>query len=225
MRSIETVAELRHQIAAAKSRGERVGFVPTMGALHEGHQALVRVARAQCDFVVVSTYVNPTQFAPGEDFDRYPRTPARDAEFAASAGADLLWRPVDRELYPPGSESRVSAGPDGERLCGSFRTGHFTGVATVIVKLLNAVQPDVLYLGEKDYQQAVLMRRVVRDLMIPVEVRMVPTVRDPDGLALSSRNRYLIADERSAALSLPRVLDIVADHVAGGERSVGRLRA
>lgn len=225
MRSIETIAEVRHQVHAARARGERIGFAPTMGALHEGHQALVRVAHAQCDFVVVSAYVNPTQFAAGEDFDRYPRTPARDAELADAAGADLLWRPLDEELFPTGSHTRVTPGPDGDRLCGSWRAGHFTGVATVVTKLLGAVDPDVLYLGEKDYQQAVLLRRVVRDLLIPVEMRLVPTVRDPDGLALSSRNRYLSDAEREAALTVPRALDAVAEAVGNGERSVGRLRA
>jgi pantoate--beta-alanine ligase len=225
MRSIETLAELRHQVHSAKGRGERVGFVPTMGALHEGHQALIRVAHAQCDFVVVSAYVNPTQFAPGEDFDLYPRTPQQDAELAGSAGADLLWRPLDTELYPDGAETRVTVGKDGDRLCGTYRAGHFTGVATIVVKLLGAVEPDVLYLGEKDYQQAILMRRVVRDLLMPVEVRLVPTVRDPDGLALSSRNRYLEAEERNVALAIPRALDAVGAAVEDGERSVGRLRA
>lgn len=235
MRVIETVAELRHQVAAAHSRDERVGFVPTMGALHEGHQALMRVAHAQCGFVVASVYVNPTQFAPGEDFSRYPRTPERDEQLAADAGVDLLWRPTDAVMYGApeqrsarravGVRSRVVVGPLGERLCGEYRPGHFDGVATVVVKLLGAVQPDVLYLGEKDYQQSVVLRHVISDLMIPVEVRTVPTVRDPDGLALSSRNRYLSPEERAAALAIPRALDAAQAAIAAGERSVGRLRA
>lgn len=225
MRVIETVAELRHQVAAARGRQERVGFVPTMGALHGGHGALIRVARAQCDFVVASVYVNPTQFAPGEDLQAYPRTPDQDAVVAEAAGADLLWRPDGSELYAPGEVTRVTVGDLGGRLCGGFRPGHFDGVATVVVKLLGAVQPDVLYLGEKDYQQATILRLVLRDLLLPVEVRTVPTVRDPDGLALSSRNAYLSEAERAAALAIPRALDAASGLVRSGERSVGRLRA
>jgi pantoate--beta-alanine ligase len=227
MRVIETVAELRHQVASAHSRQERVGFVPTMGALHEGHQALMRVAHAQCDFVVASAYVNPTQFAPGEDLGRYPRTPDEDAQLAAAAGVDLLWRPDDESMYgaAKGTGTAVVVGGIGGVLCGEYRPGHFDGVATIVVKLLGAVQPEVLYLGEKDYQQAVVLRRVVRDLMVPVEVRTVPTVRDADGLALSSRNRYMSAEERAAAAAIPRALDVAEQAVAAGERSVGRLRA
>lgn len=225
MRVIETVAELRNQVEAARARGERVGFVPTLGALHEGHQALMRVAHAQCDFVIVSAYLNPTQFVAGEDFDRYPRTPARDRELASSAGVDLLWTPRTEDIYPGGTDTTVSVGAAGDRLCGEFRPGHFDGVATVVVKLLGACRPDVLYLGEKDYQQAVILGDVVRDLLLPVEVRTVPTVRDADGLALSSRNAFLSPQERAAALAIPRALDAVEAAVAAGERSVGRLRA
>jgi pantoate--beta-alanine ligase len=233
MRVIETIAELRHQIDSARKRGERVGFVPTMGALHDGHQALMRVAHAQCDFVVASVYVNPTQFAPGEDFDRYPRTLDADRLVAEAAGVDLLWCPTDDEMYGPpnlhgvrpGFATRISVGDLGTRLCGEFRPGHFDGVATVVAKMLGAVQPDVLYLGEKDYQQAVVLRQVVRDLLLPVEVRTVPTVRDVDELALSSRNRFLTAEQRAAALAVPRALEAVEQAVRNGERSIGRLRA
>jgi pantoate--beta-alanine ligase len=204
-----------------------------MGALHEGHQSLMRVARAQCEFVVASVYVNPTQFAPSEDYSRYPRMPEHDRELAESAGIDLLWTPSDDEIYGPadlhgvrpGLATTISTGAIGERLCGEFRPNHFDGVATVVVKLLGAVQPDVLYLGEKDFQQTVVVRQVIRDLMLPVEVRTVPTVRDADELALSSRNRLLSAEQRAAALAIPRALDAAGEAVAQGERSIGRLRA
>jgi pantoate--beta-alanine ligase len=196
-----------------------------MGALHQGHQALMRAARAQCDFVIASAYVNPTQFAPGEDFDSYPRTPEHDADIADAGGVDLLWRPDTDEMYGAGDTTTVTIGALGERLCGEYRPGHFDGVATVVVKLLGAVQPDVLYLGQKDYQQVVVLTRVVRDLRIPVEVRRVPTVRDPDGLAVSSRNRYLSRAEREAALAIPRAHDAASAMVADGELSAGRLSA
>lgn len=225
MRSIETTAELRHQIATARSRGERVGFVPTLGGLHDGHLELIRTAHAQCDFVVVSVFLNPTQFAAGEDFARYPRTPDVDAEIAAAGGADILWLPDRLTIYPKGSEISVRVGALGASLCGRARPDHFDGVATVVTKLLGAVTPDVMYVGEKDYQQAHVLDRLVRELLIPVEVRLVPTVRSPDGLALSSRNAYLSDAERTAALSIPRALEIAVGHVAEGERSVGRLRA
>ena len=225
MRAIETLAELRHQVASARKRGERVGFVPTMGALHDGHAALMRVAHAQCDFVVASVFVNPTQFGEGEDFERYPRTPARDNELAESAGVDLLWLPQVSTLYPEGETTRVTIGAMGDRLCGAHRRGHFNGVATVVVKLLSAVQPDVLYLGEKDFQQKTILQRVIGELLLPVEVRVVPTVRDPDGLALSSRNRYLTPTERTAALQLARALDAAQQAADEGETSLGRIRA
>jgi len=206
MRTIETLAELRHQVTSARARGERIGFVPTMGALHAGHAALVRVAHAQCDLVIVSAYVNPLQFGPSEDFAEYPRTPEHDARIAGDAGADLLWRPTQEELAPAGSTITIDPGPLGRVLEGAERPGHFIGVATIVARLVGAVRPDAMYLGEKDWQQLVIVQRLVDELFLPVEVRAVATVRDADGLALSSRNTYLSADEREAALAIPAAL-------------------
>ncbi|MBC7644235.1 MAG: pantoate--beta-alanine ligase [Thermoleophilia bacterium] len=226
MRTIETLAELRHQVASARARGERVGFVPTMGALHAGHAALVRVARAQCDLVIVSAYVNPLQFGPGEDFAHYPRTPEKDERIAGDAGADLLWRPTQSELQPSvgGVTMTIEPGPLGRVFEGAERPGHFTGVATIVARLIGAVRPDAMYLGEKDWQQLVIVRRLVGEFFLPVEIRAVATVRDADGLALSCRNAYLSTDEHEAALAIPSALMAAADAVTAGGRSVGRLR-
>lgn len=225
MRTIETIAELQHQVRVARDRGERIGFVPTMGALHAGHAALIRVAHAQCDLVIASAFVNPLQFGAGEDFERYPTTPDNDRIVAADAGADLLWVPLREELTPASMQFTIDPGPIATVLCGAERPGHFAGVATIVARLIGLVRPDVLYLGEKDWQQLVIVRRLVEELALAVEVRAVPTVRDADGLALSSRNAYLSAQSREAATALGRALEAARDAVAGGERSVGRLRA
>jgi pantoate--beta-alanine ligase len=218
-------AELREWMAAARGAGMRIGFVPTMGALHDGHLSLVRAARARCGLVVMSIFVNPLQFGEGEDLSRYPRDLVRDRALAADAGVDALFVPEVRTLYPPGSETRVVPGPTAERWEGASRPGHFAGVLTVVAKLFNIVQPDVAYFGRKDWQQAVLVERMVRDLDIPLEVVVVPTVRDTDGLALSSRNVYLAAAERAQALGLSRALAAAHAAFAAGERDAAVLTA
>ena len=187
-------------------RDTEIGLVPTMGAFHEGHLALFRAARADNETVVASLFVNPAQFAGGEDLARYPRDEARDAERAEEAGVDVLFVPPAEEIYPPGFETWVDVERLGAMLEGEHRPGHFRGVATVCLKLFNLVRPQRAYFGQKDAQQVAVISRMVRDLAVPVEIRVVPTVRDPDGLALSSRNAYLSPEERSQALALPRAL-------------------
>ena len=187
-------------------RDTEIGLVPTMGAFHEGHLALFRAAREENELVVASLFVNPAQFAGGEDLARYPRDEARDAELAEEAGVDVLFVPPAEEIYPPGFETWVDVERLGAMLEGEHRPGHFRGVATVCLKLFNLVRPQRAYFGQKDAQQVAVIRRMVRDLAVPVEIRVVPTVRDPDGLALSSRNAYLSPEERSQALALPRAL-------------------
>jgi pantoate--beta-alanine ligase len=192
--------------AAELPREGEIGLVPTMGAFHEGHLALFRAARAENELVVASLFVNPAQFGEGEDLSRYPRDEARDAELAEEAGVDVLYIPEAEEIYPPGFETWVEVERLGAMLEGEHRPGHFRGVATVCLKLFNLVRPRRAYFGQKDAQQVAVVRRMVRDLAVPVEIRVVPTVRDPDGLALSSRNAYLSPEEREHALALPRAL-------------------
>jgi pantoate--beta-alanine ligase len=201
MRTARTVAEVR---AALPRAG--VALVPTMGALHAGHLALFEAARAECDFVAASIFVNPAQFGPGEDFERYPRDDEADAKVAEAAGVDLLFTPSVEEMYPPGFETWVEVENIGRVLEGAFRPNHFRGVATVCLKLFNIVQPERAYFGQKDAQQVAVLKRMARDLDLDLEIRVVPTVRDPDGLAVSSRNAYLSAIDRSRALALPRAL-------------------
>jgi pantoate--beta-alanine ligase len=198
---VRTIAELRAEPPAGT-----VGLVPTMGAFHAGHLALFAAARDENDVVVVSLFVNPAQFGVGEDLETYPRDERRDAELAEQAGADVLFAPTADELYPPGFQTWVDVEELGSRLEGEHRPGHFRGVATICSKLFNIVRPDRAYFGQKDAQQAAVIKRMTRDLNHPVEIRVVPTVRDPDGLALSSRNAYLSPDERELALQIPRAL-------------------
>ena len=198
MKIVRTAAELELEGS--------VGLVPTMGAFHEGHLSLFRAARDENDLVVVSLFVNPAQFAPGEDLDRYPRDAERDAALADEAGVDVLFVPDAEEIYPPGFQTWVDVEELGSILEGEHRPGHFRGVATVCLKLFNLVRPDRAYFGQKDAQQAAVIRRMARDLAVPVEIRICPTVRDEDGLALSSRNAYLSPEEHEAALALPRAL-------------------
>ncbi|HKP78179.1 MAG TPA: pantoate--beta-alanine ligase [Phenylobacterium sp.] len=212
-----TVADLRRQVAAWRRQGLRVGFVPTMGALHEGHLSLVRLAGARADRVVASVFVNPTQFGPNEDFDAYPRDEARDAALLAGAGCQLMFAPSVAEMYPPGASTTVTVAGVSEPLDGQARPGHFAGVATVVTKLLNQCAPDVAVFGEKDYQQLAVIRRLVRDLDLPVEVIGGPTARAEDGLALSSRNAYLTEAERLVAPRLNKVLREVLAKVRAGE--------
>ncbi|MBS1870719.1 MAG: pantoate--beta-alanine ligase [Actinobacteria bacterium] len=218
MRTLHTVAELRAELRAARAEGRTIGLVPTMGAFHAGHVSLMERARAETDVVVVSLFVNPTQFGAGEDLAAYPRDEARDAEIAAAAGVDVLFAPPAEEVYPHGFQTTVAVGELAQPLEGAHRPGHFDGVATVVVKLLNMVGPDVAFFGQKDAQQALVVRRVVRDLDIPARIEVCPTVREPDGLAMSSRNAYLAPAERERAVALRRALDAAEQAVAAGER-------
>jgi pantoate--beta-alanine ligase len=209
-----TIADLRRHIAAWRKGDERVGLVPTMGALHQGHMALVRAARVECARVVASIFVNPKQFAPTEDLGSYPRREAADLNMLRSAGVDLVFLPALHEMYPPDFATLVQVSGLTEGLCGAHRAGHFDGVTTVVTKLLIQALPDIAYFGEKDYQQLTVVRRLARDLNIPVLIAGVPTVREADGLALSSRNVYLSAEERRIAPNLARVLQSVAAALA-----------
>lgn len=218
MRLLRVVADVRRALRQPRERGERIGLVPTMGAFHEGHLTLIRVARATCDVVVVSLFVNPAQFDAADDLARYPRDEAADARAAEAAGADLLFVPDAAELYPDGFDTWVDPGTLGRVLEGDMRPGHFRGVATVCTKLFAIVAPTVAVFGRKDAQQVAVIRQLVRDLNLPIAIHAVPTVRDPDGMALSSRNVFLSVDERRSALALPRALDAgLAAHRSGGD--------
>jgi pantoate--beta-alanine ligase len=214
-----TVEEFRDACVAARAAGARLGFVPTMGALHAGHLRLVEVARRHADRVAVSIFVNPTQFGPNEDFAKYPRNLERDVALLGSVGADLLFAPADAtEVYPPGEQTRVTVAKLGDHLCGPFRPQHFQGVATVVAKLFAIAGPCTAIFGRKDYQQLKIIERMATDLLLPVKIVGEPTVRDADGLALSSRNAYLSAEERVRALEIPRALAAAAASFDSGER-------
>ncbi|MDP9798220.1 pantoate--beta-alanine ligase [Catenuloplanes nepalensis] len=222
-RLVNTVADLNG--ARAKMTG-RVAVVMTMGALHDGHESLMRAARERADHLIVTIFVNPLQFGPNEDLDRYPRTLESDLEICARAGVDLVFAPSAREMYPDGPpQVRLNPGPLGEELEGASRPGFFHGVLTVVLKLLQLTRPDLAFFGEKDYQQLTLVTQMARDLNVPVEVVGVPTVREPDGLALSSRNRYLSAGERASALALSAGLRTGAGTAAAGGSAAGALAA
>ncbi|MGC8784922.1 MAG: pantoate--beta-alanine ligase [Armatimonadota bacterium] len=218
MQVAKTVREVRAWMKLARADGKTVGFVPTMGYFHEGHLNLMRRAKAECDLCVVSLFVNPTQFGPSEDFQRYPRDFARDAAMAESVGVDLLFAPEVEEMYPQGYQTYVDVLEVTRRLEGAARPGHFRGVATVCTKLFNIVQADRAYFGKKDYQQLKVIQRMVHDLNIPIEIVPCETVREPDGLAMSSRNVYLKPDERRAASVLYRALCAGRDAILAGER-------
>lgn len=223
---VATVAEVRERVAGARASGKSVGLAPTMGALHEGHAALMERAKAECGYVVVTIFVNPTQFPPGEDFERYPRDLEGDVKMAGEAGADLVFAPPVSEVYPPGDCTFVEvAGPLVEVMCGAHRPGHFRGVTTVCARLFNIVGADKAYFGQKDYQQLLVVEQMVRDLHLPVEIVAVPTVREPDGLAISSRNRYLSTEERKAAAVLYRALSEAKRRFEGGDREAAVLVA
>lgn len=219
MRIIESVAEMQHQADRWRGEERRIAFVPTMGFLHEGHLELMRMARRLGDVSVISIFVNPTQFGPGEDFGSYPRDLERDLDLVAPVGVDVAFVPGDGAMYAPGHQTHVEVTQVTRNLCGRSRPGHFRGVTTVVAKLFHAVKPHVAILGEKDYQQLVTIRRMVRDLNMDVEVVGHPTVREADGLAMSSRNVYLQPHERVAALSLSRSLERAQQLVTAGERS------
>jgi pantoate--beta-alanine ligase len=221
MKILRSLADLRAERAALT---DPVGLVPTMGALHDGHLSLIRRARRDCASVVVSVFVNPTQFGAQEDLGAYPRDLARDVSLAEQAGADLVWAPEVEEMYPEGFQTWVQVESLSQPLEGMRRPGHFRGVTTVVAKLFNAVQPQRAYFGQKDAQQAVVVRRMVQDLDFPLEVVVCPTVREPDGLAMSSRNAYLNPEERQAAPVLHRALSAAAEAFVAGEREAEALR-
>ncbi len=217
MRVIEKPVEMQAWAQETKRAGKRLGLVPTMGFLHEGHLSLVRLARERCDVVAMSLFVNPTQFGPNEDFSTYPRAVARDLELCRSAGVAAVFLPQPADMYAPDAsvavvEERLSLG-----LCGAARPGHFRGVCTVVAKLFNIALPDVAVFGQKDYQQVAVLRRMVRDLNFPVEIVMAPILRDPDGLAMSSRNTYLSAEDRRMGLGLSQALALAREAAAAGE--------
>ena len=227
MNTVHTVKELRDQVRAWRGRGERVALVPTMGNLHAGHIALVGRARELADRVVASIFVNPIQFGEGEDFDSYPRTLEADQVKLVAAGLDLLFAPSVSEVYPTGREGLTGVEVPGLSavLCGASRPGHFAGVATVVAKLFNMAQPDVAVFGEKDFQQLMVIRRMVRDLDFAVEIVGLPTVREADGLAMSSRNGYLSAEERAVAPTLRRTIESAAERLRAGEGDYGAIVA
>ncbi|MDX2122830.1 MAG: pantoate--beta-alanine ligase [Gemmatimonadota bacterium] len=225
MPELQDIAALRAWREAERRAGRRVGFVPTMGALHAGHLSLVDLAARAAPTVLMSVFVNPLQFGPGEDFARYPRDLDRDRALAAGRGVTALFVPGVEVMYPLGSETRVVPGPTAERWEGAMRPGHFTGVLTVVAKLFNLAQPDVAVFGQKDIQQVTLIRRMVRDLDLPIEIVVGPTVREPDGLALSSRNAYLSPGEREQALALSRSLRAAEVLWRAGEAEAPRLES
>jgi pantoate--beta-alanine ligase len=220
---ITTTDELRSYLAAIRSQGKRIGFVPTMGALHAGHLSLVEASNAKCDTTVVSIFVNPTQFGPQEDFSRYPRDLAGDLAKLADHNVECVFAPSDEEMYPEGYQTYVEVLDVSSQWEGAHRPGHFRGVTTVVAKLFNQVMPDIAFFGQKDYQQTVVLRRMVRDLAMPVQIEVCPTVREPDGLALSSRNAYLSPEERKQALAISAGLKEAAELVAKGENDAAVL--
>jgi len=222
-RLLTTVAEIRTALLPYRRAGKRIGLVPTMGALHEGHLSLVRAAKAECDVSAVWIYVNPSQFGPHEDLAKYPRTLQADLEMLATCHTEFVLAPADAEVYRSGHATWVDVGAVAEPLEGGCRPGHFRGVATIVLKLLNMVQPDAAYFGQKDYQQAAVIRRMVADLDVPVEIRVCPIIREPDGLAMSSRNRYLSPDARRRAVVLWQSLELARQLVAGGERDAAAI--
>ncbi len=222
--SLHTIEEIRAQLAAHRRKGRTVGLVPTMGALHRGHGSLIEAAARETDSVVVSIFVNPIQFNDASDFSRYPRTLDSDVAYCQSLGASIVFAPSAEEMYPEPQQSFVEVEGVSEHLCGQFRPGHFRGVATVVLKLLQIVQPDRAYFGEKDAQQLAVIRRMVRDLNVPVEIAGVPTLREPDGLALSSRNQHLTPEQRRLAPLLYRALQLAGKRIEEGELDPEQIR-
>ena len=223
MKICSTIDEIRAVSRAAHGERKSLGFVPTMGALHEGHLSLVRAARAKCDVVAVSIFVNPLQFGPSEDLAKYPRTFEHDRELLEKEAVDILFVPTPEEMYPAGAVTYVTVEGLSEKLCGKSRPGHFRGVTTVVAKLFHIVEPDVAFFGQKDAAQATIIRRMVQDLNLPVEIAVCPIVREPDGLAMSSRNAYLNPQERKSALALNRALSEVKSRFDQGERNASGL--
>ncbi len=224
MRVIFSSFEMQKEVMSLKRQGKSIGFVPTMGALHEGHLSLVRQARKENDVVVVSIFVNPTQFGPNEDFERYPRQFDKDKELLEKENVEYVFYPSVSDMYPEGYETYVYLEKLHKHLCGLSRPGHFRGVATVVAKLFNIVQPDKAYFGQKDYQQALIIKKMVRDLNFPVEIVVMPIVRESDGLAMSSRNMYLSPEERKNATVLYRSLQKAKELIKAGERDVRKIK-
>ncbi len=225
MKVISRVYGIKEYVTRARREGKLIGFVPTMGWLHGGHLSLLRSAREECDVVIMSIFVNPTQFGPSEDLEKYPRDMERDKKLAEDAGADVLFAPSTGEMYPDGYATYVEVvGPLSQTMCGGARPGHFRGVATVVAKLFNIVEPDKSYFGQKDAQQAVIVKRMVKDLDMPLEVRVLPTVREEDGLAMSSRNSYLSEDQRRQATGLFKSLKRAEEMARGGEVSAQSIK-
>jgi pantoate--beta-alanine ligase len=222
-RRIETIRDIQSYVAGCRKRGFAIGFVPTMGAFHAGHLSLMRQARRENDAVIVSIFVNPLQFSAGEDYDRYPRRLEQDTKMAESEGADVIFSPSVAEMYPKGFDSYVDQSDLPSKLCGSFRPGHFRGVMSIVSKLFNIVKPDAAYFGQKDYQQFLIIRRLVTDLNLEVRTKLLPTVREDDGVAMSSRNAYLGPKQRKDATCLIRALRRAEDLVGGGESSAARV--
>jgi pantoate--beta-alanine ligase len=218
MNIIKSIVEMNLWIQQKHRLDKTIGFVPTMGYFHEGHLNLMRAARKQCDLVVVSIYVNPTQFGPNEDFNKYPRDLDRDCNLAEGVGVDTVFVPSDKEMYPEGYKTYVQIELISDKLCGKSRSGHFRGVATIVTKFLNIVQPDILYLGQKDAQQAILLRKMVNDLNINTKVVIVSTTRELDGLAMSSRNKFLSPEERQQATVLNQSLHLAESMISSGEK-------
>ncbi len=228
MQIVSDISILRAAVRELRVNGNQptlrsVGFVPTMGALHDGHRSLLQAARQRCEIVAVSIFVNPTQFGPNEDFSRYPRTLERDCEMLQAEGVDVVFTPTAETMYPAGASTFVDVEGVSDRLDGASRPGHFRGVATVVAKLFHLVQPDFAFFGQKDAAQVAVLRKMVRDLNFPLEIVVCPTVREPDGLAMSSRNRYLSAEERRQALTLSHALDAAERQSAGGEHRASAL--
>jgi pantoate--beta-alanine ligase len=225
MRIVRTIPEIRMALKALREGGQRIGFVPTMGYLHDGHAALIKQSTARCNSTVVSVFVNPTQFGPNEDLSRYPRDLERDQNLCLKLGVDVLFLPEAAEIFPTGFSTFVEPGPLGDILCGKFRPGHFRGVVTVVAKLFNIVQPDLAFFGQKDLQQIAVIRRMIKDLNMPVDIVAAPTVREADGLAMSSRNSYLSPGDRQRALSLQRGLLAADAAFQSGDHQAASLMA
>ena len=221
---VSSVSETREQLERVRRAGKRIGLVPTMGALHAGHVSLIERARTECEFVVVSIFVNPLQFGPSEDYQRYPRPLEKDAELCTKNGVDLIFAPETGDMYAAPQITFVEVTRITDHLCGAFRPGHFRGVATVVLKLFNIVQPEFAYFGEKDYQQLCVIRRMVDDFNLPLTVVPVPTYRESDGLAMSSRNVYLSPAERTAAPAVYRALTLARERIASGEKDAAIIK-
>jgi len=225
MKIITKFLTLQKEIKKAKKQGKTIGFVPTMGALHQGHLSLIRKARRENDLVIVSIFVNPTQFGPKEDYAKYPRNLRLDAQLCGKEKTDIIFYPGVKEMYPCGYNTYVTVERLSDTLCGKYRPGHFKGVATAVTKLLNIVNPDAAYFGQKDAQQAVIIKKLVGDLNMPVKIKIMPTLRERDGLALSSRNVYLSPAERKDALVLFQALKLAKDLIKGGQRDAAKVIA